>query len=804
MLFFATNTYGQTETKNTIIGKVWYKNEAVENAIVLLRRASDSSIIKNNITIKDGSFSLSSITNGMYFITIEKLNFKKFNSSSLVMDNKIIDLGNITLLLAATQQQMVQVVAKKPMVEVKADKIVVNVDANIANEGSNALEVLQRSPGVMVDKDGTVSLKGNASITIYIDGRPTYLSGADLSTMLSNMQSNQIETIELMTNPPAKYDAAGNGGIINIKTKKSKVFGFNGSVNVSAGVALSYPRFSESANLNYRKNKFNVFGSLSHSYRERYQKLTIDRKFIDASSGALASLFSQVNKPIRVARDYSSKFGIDYNVNKKTTVGVVIKGSYSPSDNDAIGDIILKNAFGIIDSTTKSASLSKSLWQNLSTNVNVRHIIDTTGKELNFNIDYIGYKATNDVSLTNAYYKLGIPTTIADTLLGGLPQNIKIYSAKLDYSMPINKSLTMETGVKTSFVNTNADARYDSVINGKKLPALSRTNFFNYKENITAAYINFNKTISAKLSAQIGLRFENTNMKGIELTTNKDFKRNFAQLFPTAYFQYSPTEKHSFVLDYGRRIKRPDYESLNPFVEYLDKYTFDEGNPYLQPQFSHNIELTHTYKQFLSTTLNYSTTNNIIQQVFITNANKTETAVKLDNIASSKSLGLSVNAGFPVNKWFTTNINIGTNYDNFEGLINNKLIKKSFARALISIDNQFKFKKGWGASFSGFYITGEMEGVLILNPLYSIDMGVSKSILKKKGTLKFGLSDILWSQKASGFTKYDNVDINFKQQQSSRIFNLSFTYRFNKGTLKAASQRKIGGADEEQKRVSNN
>lgn len=792
------------KTTNTVTGKILSNNVEVENATVKLLLLPDSTVVKTVNSSKNGIFNFTDFSNGTYIIAIQKLSHQNYFSKNIIANGNTIELGEITLTVSRKALADATVTSKKPMIEVKADKTIVNVDANINNIGSNALEVLQTAPGVLVDKDGKVSLKGNSSVMIYIDGRPSYISGTDLVNMLTNMQSSQLETIEIMTNPPAKYDAAGNAGIINIKTKKSKLFGFNGSVNLNAGVGMGYPRFGETVNLNYRKNKFNVFGNVSHNYREGYQRLTINRNFMSENMNTVISRFSQVNEPIRINRDYSIKAGADYYINKKTTIGTVVKASLSPGNTVANGVISLKNGLGVLDSTALSQSKNVTNFQNISTNANLRHVFDSTGKELTIDLDYIAYNITNDMTLSNAYYKLGLPSSVGDTLFGDLPQNIKIYSAKADYQMPINKTLTFEAGLKTSFVQTDANASYDSLFNGVKVRALSRANFFSYKENINAAYVNFNKKYSEKFSVQAGLRLETTNMKGKEITTNKIFTRNLVQLFPTAYIQYQLNTKNSFVLNYGRRINRPDYQSLNPFIEYLDKYTYEEGNPFLQPEFAHNVELSHTYNQFLNTTINYNKTTQIINDVFITNANKTETAIRKQNIANSQTLGLNINANFPVKKWWTANINIGATHDRFNGLINNQPVSQNFSRATLSIDNQFKFKKGWSASVTGFYITGEMEGVVFINDLHSIDVGVGKSIWKNKGTIRLSLKDVFFSQIASGFMKYNNVDINFRQLRNSRVVNLSFVYRFNKGKLKTASQRKTGGADDEQKRVGGN
>jgi iron complex outermembrane recepter protein len=785
----------------SINGSVTSNQTPVPNLVVTLLNAKDSALVKTDLTNTTGAFSFSKLNAGNYIVKINSNNYAPYLGSVILLSIQNLQLEPIQLKPSNKTQEKITVTAKKPLFEFKADKVLVNVDVNPTNAGANALEVLQKAPGVTIDKDGKISLKGNPSVMVYVDGRQTFLSGNDLINMLTNMQANAMETIEIMSNPPAKYDAAGNAGIINIRTKKSKAFGVNGSFNTNAGIAMGYPRFGNAVTINYRKNKVNLFGNFNQSYRENYQRLQIDRNFINSASKELVAIFSQINEPMRTNKDYSGKAGFDYFVNKKTTVGASVSGGYSPSSTRALGVISLKNNLGELDSVTHSESGSNSLWRSLSTNVNLRHRFDSTTKELTIDFDYNRYKVTDQINLYNQYFKNNINTGFGDTLLGSLPQLINIYSGKIDFSTPLPRGLNLELGLKTSFVNTTADARYDSVIRGVTLLSTTRSNYFKYNENINAAYINFTKQLHKKLNAQAGLRYENTIMDGKELTTQKTFRRSLHQLFPTVFLQYEASKKHNLTLNYGRRINRPNYADLNPFVEFMDKYTLDQGNPFLQPQFSHNIELGHTYNQFLNTSLSYNITNDIIQQVFITDPNKTETVVFKDNIASSKILSLAVNAQIPVAKWLQTNVFVQANHYNFKGLVNNALVHAKFLRAAVNFDNQMTFKKGWTANLSYFAMTGEQDGVIRIKFINGSDLGIGKSILQKKGNLRLSVRDVFFSNIASGFMKYDNVDIRFRQLRNSRVFNLSFTYRFNKGKLKAATQRRASSADDEKNRV---
>jgi iron complex outermembrane recepter protein len=783
-----------------ITGNISNQKKPLANANVSLLNSKTNTQV-NAISDSTGKFEFKNVANGNYNLAVSSVGFSNYNAPTVIVNNADINLTTIELTTDFKKQNVATVTSKKQVIEYKADKIVVNVDANLNNAGANALEVLQKAPGVTVDKDGNVSLKGKSSVMIFIDGKPAYVSGADLANLLTNMQSSQLDQIEVMSNPPAKYDAAGNAGIINIKTKRTKQYGFNGSINLNAGVGKSLPTFSESVSLNYRKNKINLFSSINHNYSERYQLLNIDRKFYNFNTLNLQSQFTQTNQFDRFRKNIGAKAGVDYYINKKTTVGIVANGSESSNNNDAYGNIFLMDKNGSIDSNTKALSKETNTWKNKTISGYYKYAINNKGKEVNVDVDYANYNIVNGLNLANDYYKNGTSASKGDTLLGNLPIDIKIFSAKSDYTFIKTEKLQMDAGIKFSNVQTNADAIYDSVKNNIAITTKSRTNFFRYNEKIYASYFNANKTFNKKWSGQLGLRLENTIMNGKELTTGQSFKRNLLQLFPTSYLQYAASEKHIWNINFGRRIQRPDYEDLNPFYDYLDKYTYEVGNPYLQPEFSNNITLSHTYNNFLNTSLAYSITNNVMSAVFITNPNTTETAITQANVAKEKQLNFTVNANNSIAKWWTSNVTALFTYKKLDGLINNVKTVITLPRAALQMDQQFKFKNGWSGSVTGFFISGEMDGVMIIKPMYNIDMAIGKAILKNKGTLRFKVGDVTWSQRARGYSRYNNIDVSFKETRNSRVFNLSFSYRFNKGTLKANATKRSSAGSEEQSRV---
>lgn len=795
-------SFGQSNSGKVSGTVVDGSTKTIESATITLLRAKDSSVAKMSVANKEGKFLFDGVAEGKYFVSITAVGHQKGYSENFEINSTSasVVLKTIELIPQAKAIEGVSVTAKKPLIEQRIDRTIVNVEASVTNVGNSALEVLEKSPGVSVDKDGNISLKGKAGVVIYIDGRPSYLSGADLANMLRSMSASQLEQIEIMTNPPAKYDAAGNSGVINIKTKKNKQFGYNGSI--TAGYTQGrHARFNDNINFNYRNGKVNLFTNLSYNRNHRGEDLYITRNFVESGTKTLLSKFDQVSAMENQSHFYNAKVGLDYSAGKKTTLGVVVNGFYNPSTwkSNTTTDIFDPN--DVLTSQARSSTRNDEKWKNFSTNFNMRTVLDSAGQELTADLDYIQYRSTSVQPLNSYYYDNAGHLLHSDLLLGNLPQDITIYSGKVDYTLPLKKGAKFEAGIKSSFVKTDNNASYDSIQNGQVVHDYNRSNHFVYEENINAAYVNFTKPLNKKWNAQLGLRVENTNAKGNQLTTNIKFNRNYTQLFPTAYLQYTANERNQFVINYGRRINRPDYGDLNPFIHFLDRYTFEQGNPNLSPQFSHNVELSHTYKGFLTTTVNYSTTTDIIQQVLEQNEATNETFIKKANIASRNQIGLSVSAFKQINKWWSGNVYANVYNNHFKGVVNNDHIAIGNTGFMVQAQQQFKWGKGWGAEVSGFYRSKALEGVIFIQPIVQVNAGFSKQVLKNKGSIRLNVRDIFAGGVFKGYSKYSNVDAQFKDVNDSRAASISFTYRFNKGKLKAGSSRKNGGADDETNRV---
>lgn len=794
-----------------ISGKVLDNKQApLAAATVAILKQSDSVAIAMKSTDGSGRFLVDALPAGRFFLQVSATGHKNAYSKIFNVDSKgtDIELPAIVLEPAAKELSGVTVVATRAAVEQKIDRTVVNVDATISNIGTNALEVLEKSPGVMVDKDGNISLKGKQGVTVLLDGRPTYLSAADLANLLRGMQSSQLDQIEIMTNPPAKYDASGNSGIINIKTKKNKARGFNGSVNLGAGQG-KYFKTWESISLNYRDARFNLFANYGFDHTTNYQQLDIHRDYWNKQHSGIDGMIDQLSYNRRKFINHNLKLGMDVFLSKATTVGFVFSGF--SNERKAIGTNTswLKNASHVLDSTVYADSDTREFWKNGSLNLNFRHQFDTSGRELTVDLDYITYRASNDQYFINTSNDPSGELMNQDYLKGDLPADITIKTAKFDYVHPFNKNTRFEAGAKTGYVTNNSKANYfNGLNNGHEISYATdydKTNYFDYKENINAAYINLNHKFNDKWGVQAGLRYENTNYKGFQYgnptKTDSSFTNSYNSLFPTFYLSYAPVKKHQFGISYGRRIERPAYQDMNPFMFFIDKFTYGRGNPFLRPQYSSNFEINHIFNSILTTSLQYSETRDVMNELFQqgSGVNGKATIVTRGNIGKKKFIGGSMNLQWQVTKWYSSNIYVNYGYNEYKGWNGGAEINISRANVFAKINNQFRFNKGWSAELSGWYSGRQVEGQIDLQPMGRVDAAIGKQILNNKGSIKLSVRDLLYTSQVRGKMSFNDTDASFRNTRDLRVVSINFSYRFGK-QMNNNNQRKRS-TSEEQNRV---
>lgn len=692
--------------------------------------------------------------------------------------------------------EAVVVTSRKPPFERKADKMIVHVDANITNSGASAMEVLEKTPGVSVDKDGNISMAGKNGVMVLMDGKRTFMTAADLADYLRNMPASSLDKFEVMTNPSAKYDAAGNSGIINIITKKQKQKGFNGSLSTSTGFA-QYLFNNNSLNLNYRKNKINLFANLSGNARKSYDELQLNRTFF-RPDGTPEVHFDQKSGNTRKRYGFNGKVGLDYIASPQTTLGVVFTGFYSPGKINSVNTSYLKNHANELDSTVVSTNYEERTWKNAGVNVHFAHKFDSarSGKELSADFDYYHYNRLQDQEFLNENFDLNGVKSGSKLLQGHLPSDIKIMSAKADYTQTIFKKYKWETGLKYSNVRTENVADYFDVINNTPVQNDDITNSFNYEETIGAAYMNLSASFG-KWSLQAGLRAEYTRYKGFQydnaLQPDSSFSNDYASLFPTFYASHKLNAKNQFTVSYGRRINRPDYADLNPFRFFIDQYTYAGGNPFLRPMYTNVLEAGHSFKNVLHTRLSYSKTNELITQTFETDG--FAAFVRPGNYGTQEVVNLNVTYMFKPKAWFNSTIYTEATHNIFDGSVGGKDFKMEGTTYLLHLNNQFILKKGWSAELSGFYRTRGWEGQVEVRPVHMLNAGVQKKIMKDKGTLKLALNNLLQYQVYTGTIFLNNAEASFRNNQFSRSAALTFTYRFGK-PLKGAPARKQGSSEE--------
>lgn len=769
-------------------------------ATVTLFKAKDTSVVKLAVS-KEGAYHFTDIKEGDYRVGASHVGYNSFLSAPFSVSTANVTAPEIRLAKAAADMQGVVVTAKKPIVEVKADKTILNVEGTINATGSDALDLLRKSPGVTVDKDDNLSLSGKNGVQVYIDGRPTPLSGQDLANFLKSMQSSEIEAIELITNPSAKYEAAGNAGIINIRLKKNKAFGTNGSVTAGYNVG-HYSKYNGGFSLNHRNQKINVFGNYNYSQGKYLNNMAIIRSVSD-------TLFDTKSRMVFHNKNHNFKAGADYFINKMNTIGVMVSGNFSePEFNNTGRTAIAYQPTNTVDRILIADNKSWLKRDNINYNLNYSYT-NPNGKSLTVNADHGNYDINNDQYQPNFYYDPSGQNKIREVIYEMIaPSDIKISSVKADWEQNLGKG-KLGFGGKTAFVETDNDfQRYNVYSTGKELDK-DRSNRFTYKENINAGYANYNRQFKGFM-IQAGLRVENTVTEGVSTGLKNEggsyvkydstFKRNYTDAFPSAAVTFNKNPMNQVSLTYSRRIDRPAYQDLNPFEFKLDEYTFQRGNVNLLPQYTNSFGVTYTYKYRLNTTLNYSHVKDMFVQLPDT-TEKSKSFMSKRNLASQDIVSLNISYPFQY-KAYSVFANMNANYSHYKANFGEgrTIDLKPFA-VTVYAQNSLRFAKTWTAELTGFYNSPTVwQGAVKANAMWSVDAGLQKQLFNNKATLKASVSDVFNSMKFKGHTDFagqkGDVDVKWESQQ----FKLSLNFRFGSNTVKAARQRNTG-AEEETKRV---
>ncbi len=780
-----------------INGAVTDGKKGLAAVTVSLLQAKDSSLVKADASNATGEFEIPVIKSGDYLLSYTAVGFeKKYSAIYTIAEGQTVTVATATLTVAAAKLQGVTVTSKKPMIEVKADKTVFNVEASINATGSNALELLQKSPGIQVDNNDNISMKGKTGVRVYVDGKMMQLDTKDLAAYLKSINSNDIEAIEMISNPSAKYDASGNAGIVNIRLKKNKKFGTNGSANLGFVQGVT-PKGNGSVNLNYRDKKINVFGNAGGNIGLNQNKLDLYRIQKD-------TIYDQHSTNISDDKSINVKAGADFFVNNKNTVGFLATTNFSNTDwsSDGATDIYY-NPTGVFVKKLKALNTVPGKRTNANFNINYRYA-DTSGKEINFDADYGLFRGTGRSYQPNNYFNSTNNFLYSVINRNYTPTDIDIYTAKLDVEQKLGKG-KLGYGAKVSFVTTKNTFDFFNDVNGTPIKQLSKSNSFTYKENVNAAYVNYQRQLNEKWSLQTGLRLEQTNSDG-ELAradglvqADNKVKKSYINAFPSAAVTWNINQKHSLNLTYSRRIDRPTYQDLNPFENKLDELTYEKGNAFLRPQYTDNVELTHTFMGFINTTAGYSYVKDYATQATDTTANAT--FVQQKNLARQQILSFNIGAPTPIKKWWNGYANLWYNYQLFNGFIGENKVKESVPTYGAYLQQSFSLGKDYSAEASGWFNGPSVwGGTWKTKPQGGVDVGLQKLLLKKQATVKISATDIFLTSPWKATSDFGGLYIRGGGNWESRTVRLTFSWRFGSNQIKNSRERKTG-LESEAKRI---
>jgi iron complex outermembrane recepter protein len=759
--------------------------------------AADSSMIKAVATDNKGFYQIDNLNPGGYFLKYVFIGLTETESERFILaSGEQKEMKTTTMRPLTNQTGEVEVVFKKPLVQVMADKTVFNVEGTINSTGLNAMELLRKAPGVMVDNNDNISVKGRSGIIVYIDGKLTPLDATALAAMLKNMQSSNIESIEIITNPSAKYDAAGSAGIINIKLKKNRNFGTNGSVQAGYAVQL-YSKYNASLNLNHRNAKWNVFGNYGFNTGKNWNWMDFERTQRNYSDSLLYS-YDQETDNISLSDGHSFKAGVDRFINDRNTIGVMVSGMVSDNTFEGVSKTnISSETENYVSSRLIAGTNSVNERDNVNANINY-HFLDTLGRDLNLDADYGVYRIRTNSYQPNTYDypNQNIPDSAVNYRFI-TPIDISIMSFKGDYEQNLFKG-KLGTGFKTSFVQTNNTLDRYNEIAGVDVLDSTLSNRFDYTENINALYVNFKRQLP-KVGYQLGLRAEQTVSEGklesfVELSeeANRNVSRSYLNFFPSGGITYNVNDTNQFSLTFSRRIDRPSYQDLNPFEFKLDELSYQKGNPFLQPQYGHVLEFIYTYMYALNASVVYSYNKDFFTNVTDTAGNNAS-YIQERNLGYEEWLGLNISSPVPMGKRVSGFLNLNAGRKHIRADFNEIDLViwsySAFAQMTISLPKSTSIElSGW---FSGPSIWG---ATFVNKPMGSMDVALRKDFWNGNASLRAALGDVFYTSVWRSTSSIPQLQMTGSGGWESRVFRISLSYNFGNQQIKML-QRKSGSDD---------
>lgn len=799
---FLLTTFILTAQTTSIKGQLKDANGApVVFANVAVYSTADSSLQKVETTAETGHFNLKNLTAGNYFLVATYVGMSDLRKPDIQLEKgQQLDLGELAFAPAAVELVEVTVTTSRAIVEVKPDRTVFNVEGTINSVGADALTLLRKAPGVTVDNQDNVNVLGRAGVMIYVDGKRLPLSGQDLSNYLQNLPAEQIDRFDIITNPGAKYEAEGNAGIIDIRLKKDKNLGANGSVNATFSQGR-YARANTSANGNYRNKKLNVFGTVGMEDSESF----MDMNFLSYQNGLV---LDEINNHRNDGNGYNYRLGTDFFLSDKHVIGFLVDGGNGKRTSNSVNQISIAKAANPenVDSLLVAKSIANNDRQRNTFNLNYR-FDNRKGRTLNIDLDYGQYINRSKRYQPNQYFNAAgdsLKTEIINTF--DTPTDIDIYTAKLDYEEEILGGKLGFGGKFSKVVSDNTFLFFD-VENDVPVQNNRSSNRFKYDESVYAGYFNFARPLGEKWNFSAGLRAEQTDATGdlqafLPELQEPPVELNYLSWFPSAGLTWQVAPQHNLALNYGRRINRPDYQDLNPFNNQISQLSFSKGNPYLRPEIVNNLELGYTLKYRYNAKIAYSRTTDQITRLIAPDEKDPRAGfITWANLAEQTIWSANISAPIDVTEKWNAYLNLsGSHQDNQADYGEGAVVNVQAWSYNIYMQNTITLPYGIKGEVSGWFSgPGIWGGVFRYKTSWSLDLGLQLKFLQERMNVRLSVSDIFYKSGWRGYSEFNGLLSYGNGNWDARRVSASVSYNF--GNEKVKSRKRTTGLEDEGKRV---
>jgi hypothetical protein len=759
---------------------------ALPFASAVLLHLPDSAVAASQTTTEQGTFRFEQVAAGHYCLQALALGYAT-GRVALVVSQQPVQVPALRLAATVTALKEVVVQGRPPVLEQHADRTVVNID-RLNTAGDNALEALRKVPGITFDKDEHLVYRGSGSVLVLIDGKQTYLSGEALSAYLRSLPASTLSQVELLPNPPASLDAAGTAGVINIRTKRSMLPGLTGTTTLTAGKGR-YERGTAGANLAYNVGQVRTFGRATLGYSNSFNNLVITRQIRDTA-------FTQQNYWHPLLKSISYAAGADMALSKRQTLGGQVRGSYGVSDAQVSSESVATAPDGSAAGRLAMRNPKSNFSRNVALNLNYRFALDSLGRELTADADLVqgADGGRQDFMPLNAP-----PAGAAGALLGRQrseeASDVTIRALKADYVHPLPGHWRAEAGAKVSAVTTRSSIAFEKLRGAEQWQLdATRTNEFRYDERITAGYFTLSTTLQ-RLELKAGLRGEHTHSLGESPTTGQRVARDYFQLFPTLFASYKLGERDQLSVSGGRRISRPSYQSLNPFVNYTDAYTAMQGNPFLAPSLARSFVLNYLHHDFQVLSLSYLLETDVVSEVAYQNDQTKVITTRPMNLDRALTLTLSSGGHTDLTKWWGMDNQMAATYNAVQTQVEGQAVALRRVAAGVSTDHTFRLPRQVQLLVGGAYESPSVQGLFYTRASGYVNLGLKKQFWNERATLSLKLNDVFNTSRFRSSMQYNNVNLTWNNQWESRRLALSFTYKLAGG--KTHSARTSGSADEE-------